>query len=84
MVSRMADIFISYKSERRKAAAHFAKILERYGYSVWYDYSLVKGLEARRLPSAPGWPSRTALDFKGRKARKATKGKNRTAAAKAA
>jgi hypothetical protein len=39
----MADIFISYKSERRKAAAHLAKILERYGYSVWYDYSLVKG-----------------------------------------
>lgn len=39
----MADIFISYKSERRKAAAHLAKILERYGYSVWFDYSLVKG-----------------------------------------
>jgi TPR repeat protein len=39
----MADIFISYKSERRKAAAHLAKILERYGYTVWYDYSLVKG-----------------------------------------
>ena len=39
----MAEIFISYKSERRKAAAHLAKILERYGYTVWYDYSLVKG-----------------------------------------
>jgi hypothetical protein len=39
----MADVFISYKSERRKAAAHLAKILERHGYSVWYDYSLVKG-----------------------------------------
>ena len=39
----MAEIFISYKSERRNAAAHLAKILECYGYSVWYDYSLVKG-----------------------------------------
>jgi hypothetical protein len=34
----MADIFISYKSERREAAAHLAKILECYGYSVWCDY----------------------------------------------
>ncbi|MGO8954668.1 MAG: SUMF1/EgtB/PvdO family nonheme iron enzyme [Rhodomicrobium sp.] len=39
----MAEIFISYKSERRKAAAHLAKILERYGYTVWFDYNLVKG-----------------------------------------
>ncbi len=39
----MVDVFISYKSERRKAAAHLAKILECYGYSVWYDYSLIKG-----------------------------------------
>ena len=39
----MVDVFISYKSERRKAAAHLAKILECYGYTVWYDYSLVKG-----------------------------------------
>jgi formylglycine-generating enzyme required for sulfatase activity len=39
----MAEIFISYKSERRKAAAHLAKILERYGYTVWFDYHLIKG-----------------------------------------
>ena len=39
----MAEVFISYKSERRKAAAHLAKILERYGYTVWFDYHLVKG-----------------------------------------
>ena len=39
----MAEIFISYKSERRKAAAHLAKILECYGCTVWYDYKLVKG-----------------------------------------
>ena len=39
----MAEIFISYKSERRKAAGHLAKILERYGYTVWFDYHLVKG-----------------------------------------
>ena len=39
----MADVFISYKKERRKAAEHLAKILERYGYTVWFDYQLVKG-----------------------------------------
>ena len=39
----MAEIFISYKSERRAAAAHLAKILEHYGYKVWFDYDLVKG-----------------------------------------
>ena len=39
----MAEIFISYKSERRAAAAHLAKILQRYGYTVWFDYNLVKG-----------------------------------------
>jgi formylglycine-generating enzyme required for sulfatase activity len=39
----MADIFISYKSERRKAAEHVAAVLGLYGYSVWFDYQLVKG-----------------------------------------
>jgi hypothetical protein len=39
----MAEIFISYKRERRNAASHLAKILKCYGYTVWYDYSLVKG-----------------------------------------
>jgi formylglycine-generating enzyme required for sulfatase activity len=39
----MADIFISYKSERRRAAEHLAAVLERYGYSVWFDYQLIKG-----------------------------------------
>ena len=39
----MAEIFISYKSERRAAAEHFAEVLKRYGYSVWFDYELVKG-----------------------------------------
>ena len=39
----MVDVFISYKSDRREAAAHLAKILECYGYTVWYDYSLIKG-----------------------------------------
>ena len=41
----MAEIFISYKSERRKAAEHLAKILRCYGYSVWFDYSLLKGAD---------------------------------------
>jgi TIR domain len=39
----MAEIFISYKSERRKAAAHLAKILECFGYTVWHDYHLLNG-----------------------------------------
>ena len=33
----MAEIFISYKSERRAAAEHFAEVLKRYGYSVRFD-----------------------------------------------
>src|SRR5262249_22788347 len=39
----MAEVFISYKSERRRAAEHLAAVLERYGYSVWFDYQLIKG-----------------------------------------
>jgi hypothetical protein len=39
----MADIFISYKTERRKAAEHLAAVLSLYGYSVWFDYDLIKG-----------------------------------------
>ncbi len=39
----MADVFISYKSERRAAAEHLAEILSDYGYSVWWDYGLVSG-----------------------------------------
>ena len=39
----MSEIFISYKSERRLAAEHFAEVLKRYGYEVWFDYQLVKG-----------------------------------------
>jgi hypothetical protein len=37
------DVFISYKSERRKAAEHLAAVLRLHGYSVWFDYQLVKG-----------------------------------------
>ena len=39
----MADVFISYKSERRAAAEHLADILEDHGYSVWFDYALATG-----------------------------------------
>jgi len=40
----MADeIFISYKRERREAAHHLAEILRLNGYSVWFDYALIKG-----------------------------------------
>ena len=41
----MAEIFISYKSERRNAAAHLAKLLECYGYTVWFDYHLLNGAD---------------------------------------
>jgi len=43
----MADVFISYKSERRAAAEHLAEILSAHGYSVWWDYSLVSGVDFR-------------------------------------
>ena len=39
----MAEIFISYKSERRPAARHLAKVFGAYGYDVWYDYGLIPG-----------------------------------------
>jgi tetratricopeptide (TPR) repeat protein len=39
----MADVFISYKRERRPAARHLEQILIRYGYSVWFDLALVRG-----------------------------------------
>ncbi|MDX2158594.1 MAG: SUMF1/EgtB/PvdO family nonheme iron enzyme [Hyphomicrobiaceae bacterium] len=39
----MADVFISYKSERRPAAQHLASIIEAHGFSVWFDYALVPG-----------------------------------------
>jgi TIR domain len=33
----MADVFISYKAERRRAAEHLKRIVEAHGFSVWYD-----------------------------------------------
>lgn len=39
----MAEVFISYKSERRNAAQHLAKMLKLHGYSVWFDYWLLSG-----------------------------------------
>ncbi len=44
----MADIFISYKSERRRAAEHLTRILELHGYTVWFDYALLSGREFDR------------------------------------
>ena len=44
----MADIFISYKSERRNAAQHLSRILELNGYSVWFDYGLFSGFDFGR------------------------------------
>jgi hypothetical protein len=39
----MADVFISYKSERRPAVEHLARVLENYGFTVWFDYALLSG-----------------------------------------
>lgn len=39
----MADVFISYKSERRPAAWHLAKIFRANGFEPWYDYGLIPG-----------------------------------------
>ncbi|MGE0045723.1 MAG: TIR domain-containing protein [Hyphomonadaceae bacterium] len=44
----MAEIFISYKSERRPAARHLKKVLDCYFKNsgedcVWYDYGLIPG-----------------------------------------
>jgi formylglycine-generating enzyme required for sulfatase activity len=44
----MADLFISYKSERRNAAQHLSRILELNGYSVWFDYGLLSGTDFGR------------------------------------
>lgn len=39
----MADVFISYKAERRGAARHLSKVLAGNGYTAWYDYGLIPG-----------------------------------------
>ena len=41
----MADVFISYKSERRNAAQHLSRIFALNGYSVWFDYKLLSGAD---------------------------------------
>jgi len=39
----LADVFISYKSERRPAISHLARVIENHGYTVWFDYALMPG-----------------------------------------
>jgi hypothetical protein len=41
----VADVFISYKTERRNAAQHLSRILELNGFSVWFDYGLLSGAD---------------------------------------
>ena len=43
----MADIFISYKKERRAHAERLAAVLEAHGYEVWWDYELAVGPDFR-------------------------------------
>jgi hypothetical protein len=40
----MADVFISYKSERRPAARHLADIIEAHGFTVRFGYARDTGL----------------------------------------
>ena len=47
MDGNSGEIFISYKSERRRAAEHLAETLRRHGYTVWFDYQLVRGGTSR-------------------------------------
>jgi formylglycine-generating enzyme required for sulfatase activity len=37
----VADVFISYKKERKDHARRLAAVLEAYGYEVWWDYGLL-------------------------------------------
>ena len=39
----MADIFISYKKERRTHAERLSSVLEAYGFEVWWDHELSIG-----------------------------------------
>lgn len=39
----MADIFISYSKEEPKTTERLAQALQKYGYSVWWDVTLVPG-----------------------------------------
>lgn len=39
----MAEVFISYKSERRPAARYLSKILSFNGFDNWFDYGLIPG-----------------------------------------
>jgi formylglycine-generating enzyme required for sulfatase activity len=43
----VADIFISYKKERRVHAERLAAVLEAHGYEVWWDYELAVGPDFR-------------------------------------
>jgi len=43
----VADIFISYKKERRGHAERLAVVLEAHGYEVWWDYELAVGPDFR-------------------------------------
>lgn len=79
----MAEIFISYKSERRPAARHLAKVLGAYGFDAWYDYGLIPGEDfERRLTAEMAaanvilvlWCRRaTASDWVNREAREAVR-----------
>jgi formylglycine-generating enzyme required for sulfatase activity len=43
----LADVFISYKSERRLAAEYLAHIITDHGFTVWWDYGLLVGEDFR-------------------------------------
>lgn len=44
----MADVFISYKREDRRAAERLSIVLEQLGFNVWWDFDLICGDQFRR------------------------------------
>ena len=48
----MADLFISYAREDRTVAARLANRLQRAGFSVWWDRSLLAGDDIERVIDA--------------------------------
>lgn len=45
----MADVFISYKREDRRAAERLSIALEQLGFDVWWDFDLISGDQFRRV-----------------------------------
>ena len=54
----MADVFISYKTQRRDASQHLSRIRELNGYSARFNDGLLSGSNSVSTSSANGAPRR--------------------------